>query len=198
MVELILASASPRRAELLSQLGLTFQSIGVAIDESLEQGEGPVEAVRRLAQAKADEVNRCLSGDPVIIAADTLVAFDGLILGKPTNSGEAIKTLTMLSGQTHQVYTGLTVIRGNLQQEVVSTSRVRFRELESEEIQAYVETGEPMDKAGSYGIQGIGGMFVASLEGSYSTVVGLPLCELSLLLRQVGVPIFGARRKTFY
>lgn len=184
---LILASQSPRRRELLLQMGLRdFQIIPAIGEEHLPENATPAQAVEVLSRQKAVEVARQHPQD-VVVGADTVVALGNQILGKPQSREEAIATLTALSGEWHTVYTGVTLCQGDkiLTQSVAT--QVHFRPLSPEEISAYVSTGEPMDKAGSYGIQGLGGLLVESINGDYSNVVGLPICTLGQMLQQFGI-----------
>jgi septum formation protein len=187
--QLYLASASPRRRELLAQVGLNIEVLVQDIDESPVAGESPERYVTRLAQQKAVAAlrdPRCRLPLPVL-AADTTVVCSGQVLGKPGTLNEARQMLQLLSGRTHQVLTAVAVaLRNELEVTLVSTD-VSFRELSAAEIDAYWATGEPCDKAGAYGVQGIGAAFVARIEGSYSGVVGLPLFETLQLLQKFGV-----------
>jgi septum formation protein len=187
---LLLASRSPRRAELLRTLGVAFRVIDVEVDETTRVGEAPVDYVRRLARDKA-RAGQAVAGDASlpVLAADTTVVLDGAILGKPLDDADARAMLARLAGRTHEVLTGVAVIdaRGWLDDAVVAT-RVSFRALSPAEIAAYVASGEPADKAGAYGIQGLGGALVERIDGSYSNVVGLPLVETLALLDAAGVP----------
>ena len=187
--QLYLASASPRRRELLAQVGLSPVLLAQEIDESPFPGEGAEVYVTRLAREKALAAlrdPRCILPLPVL-AADTTVVCAGPILGKPATLTEARYMLTLLSGQTHQVLTAVAIGRhDNVETTLVSTS-VQFRLLQENEIDAYWATGEPRDKAGAYAVQGVGAMFVSRIEGSYSGVVGLPLFETLQLLQRFGV-----------
>lgn len=189
---IILASASPRRKQLLEQIGLQFEVIPSQAEEVVLAGETPEEHVIRLSIDKACEVaNRNDVDGRWYIGSDTIVLCDERILGKPKNEEQATDMLRMLSGREHRVLSGYAIIdqqTGEKRAEAVST-RVRFRELTDEEIARYIASGEPMDKAGSYAIQGLGVCFVAGIEGSYSNVVGLPLCRLTLALKELGVPL---------
>jgi septum formation protein len=180
---LILASTSPRRYELLKQMGLDFEVIPSRVIEDYFQAETPQEHVLRLAEAKARDVaNRY--PDRWVIAADTIVYIDGIILGKPKNREEAIEMLNRLSGKEHFVLTGFSVYhleKGKGDKEAVQTA-VKVKNLTSVEVEWYVQTGEPFDKAGGYAIQGIGSFMIESIRGSYTNVVGLPLCELLQML----------------
>ena len=172
-VALILASASPRRRELLAGMGLTFTVCPCDVDESVPPGMHPREAVVLLARRKAEAV-AARHPEAVILASDTLVEIDALPLGKPQDEEEAVATLMRLSGCEHRVHTGVAVIyRGRVLAER-DTTRVFMRPFDEGEARAYVQTGEPMDKAGAYGIQGLGGRLVDRIEGNYDTVVGLP------------------------
>ena len=187
-MELILASRSPRRRELLERMGLRdFRIVTPDIDEHMERQLPPEELVRRISAEKARAVREQAGGDAIVIAADTVVALDGAVLGKPEDDLEAFKMLSTLSGNRHQVYTGLTVLRGEERHTVSEETTVTFRELSSEEIDRYIATGEPMDKAGAYGIQGYGALLVEGIQGDYYNVMGLPVCRLGCLLRQLGV-----------
>jgi septum formation protein len=177
---LVLASGSPRRRELLSQLGLTFSVVAPDIDETPRPGERAVDLVRRLAVEKAAAVD----GDPVL-AADTTVEVDGEILGKPLDAEDARRMLRRLSGRSHKVHTGVAVRGGDLLATDVATTIVTFVALTPSVLQWYVDTGEPFDKAGAYAIQGTGGVLVEGIRGSVSNVVGLPLTSVAKLLHQV-------------
>ncbi|MGQ9653514.1 MAG: Maf family protein [Thermodesulfobacteriota bacterium] len=183
----ILASSSPRRQEMLRLLGLSFQVVLSSIEEGPLEGEGPEEYVLRLCRAKAEEVGS-RHPDHWVIGADTVVVLDGVILGKPRDREEACDILEMLQGRSHEVYTGLCVLRmrdGRCSAEAVRTE-VLFRGLTRREVEWYVRTGEVLDKAGAYGIQGVAGALIRRIQGSYSNVVGLPLAELVDMLRALG------------
>ncbi len=183
--DFVLASASPRRRELLRQVGLSFRVVPSRLQEINQSDMEPYRHALYFARAKADEVVKRYPQEWVL-AADTIVVIDGEILGKPGNSTEAMAMLSRLSGRSHRVITGLSLLHGEAgveDGEYVETT-VFMRRLSTEDIQGYVETGEPMDKAGAYGIQGIGGCLIQRIEGSYSNVVGLPLCETVALLRR--------------
>ena len=190
--QIVLASASPRRRELLTQIGLRFQVIPSTAEELLLPEETPEEHVIRLSIDKASEVaQRQQVAGRWFIGSDTIVLCDTQILGKPRDEKHAAEMLRMLSGREHRVLSGYAILdreTGQQRSEAVST-RVRFRELTEQEIARYIASGEPMDKAGSYAIQGLGVCFVAGIEGSYTNVVGLPLCRLTLALKQLGVPL---------
>ena len=190
-MRMILASASPRRKALLEQVGLTdFEVRPTGADESSVAGLSPAALAGRLAVRKGETARKNSPPDALILAADTVVELEGRILGKPRTPGEAEEILSLLSGKTHFVHTGLYLARGGKALSHVESVRVTFRSLAPEEISAYVRTGEPMDKAGAYGIQGGAAAFVSRIEGDYSAVVGLPLCRLSEMLREFGVHLF--------
>lgn len=186
-----LASASPRRRELLAQLHLRFEVVPAEVDETPHPGEAPVDYVQRLACAKAESAALRLGAPGAkVLGADTAVVLDGTILGKPTSRDDGLAMLARLSGRSHQVLSGVALWdRGGLRV-ALSESRVTFRPIPAAEAAAYWDTGEPKDKAGGYGIQGLGAAFVERLEGSYSGVVGLPLSETVELLRRAGVSVF--------
>lgn len=190
-VDAYLASASPRRKELLTQLGVRFAIRVADIPETIQPGESARQFVQRLAHEKANKVWHSLAEDVrrPVVGADTVVVIDEHILGKPVSRADAIEMLGLLSGRTHQVLTGVAVV--SQQDSVcVNVSTVRFRVLDKSEIEAYWQTGEPADKAGAYAIQGFAAAFIEHLSGSYSGVMGLPLYESAILLRQHGVPIW--------
>lgn len=184
---LILASASPRRSELLRRAGLSFEVLAADVDESPVAAETPDDYVARVAQAKADAIANA-HPDALVLAADTTVVLDGRILGKPTSVDDAVDTLRSLAGRTHRVLTAVALAGTGRALHVESTS-VTMREASSAELAWYVSTGEPMDKAGSYAIQGIGAQLVARIEGSHSNVIGLPLAETLALLARLGHPL---------
>lgn len=195
MSALILASQSPRRHELLASLGVEFSVLVADIDETPVAGETPTECVARLARGKAEAVWQRLASErrvraphnPVVLGADTIVVIDNQILGKPRDRAEAAQMLSQLSGRKHQVLTAVAVRDENRKACVIQTSVVSFAKLSGREIQRYIATGEPDDKAGSYAIQGQAAAFVVSLNGSYSGVVGLPLYETRQLLLDFGI-----------
>ena len=188
---LILASASPRRQELLRTLGLAFTVKTADIDETMDPALGAEAEVARICRAKAMAVLPAAAEDDIVIAADTIVCVDDRILGKPHTAAEAAEMLHLLSGREHQVRTGVTVCTRERVVTEVDVTGVRFRLLTEAEIAAYVHTGEPMDKAGAYGIQGLASIVVESLRGDYFNVMGLPLCRLSQILQQFGVAVLG-------
>ncbi len=185
---LVLASASPRRAELLARLGVRPELRPTHIDETPHRGEEPSQLVTRLAAAKA-RAARLLGADEVVLAADTIVALDGEMLGKPRDRAGAAQMLSALSGRTHEVITGIAVVRGGTELVERVTTRVTFRRLHAREIAWYLASGEPADKAGAYGLQGAGAALVSHLDGSDTNVIGLPLGTTVLLLRRVGLDL---------
>jgi septum formation protein len=184
-----LASGSPRRRELLRQIGVPFRVVGAELDESPLPAETPVAYVSRLAAAKAEAGWQGCRGlpDAPVLAADTAVLLDGKILGKPRDKGHAENMLLELSGRTHQVLTAVALRSAAGNQIRLSESSVTFRNLEAGEARAYCNTGEPLDKAGAYAIQGFAAAFIANLQGSYSGVMGLPLFETAALLSSAGL-----------
>ena len=193
MKPLYLASKSPRRAEILQNLGLAFTVISTDIDESVKPHEPPHEYVLRLCAEKAQaglellalELNAEQLAESIVLAADTTVCVDDDILGKPETTKHAIQMLQSLEGRSHVVHTGVAVAANGKIKTAISTTRVWMKPLTDEEIDGYVATGEPMDKAGSYGIQGLGGAFVTRIDGSYTGVMGLPVFETLKLLDEV-------------
>lgn len=190
MKPLYLASGSPRRRELLTQIGVPFTAIGADIDETPLDRETPSAYVERLARGKAEAGRRALDAgvDGCVLGADTAVVLDGRILGKPVDQADSMTMLLSLSGREHDVLTAIAILDGQRCESRVVRSLVRFRSITEQEAAAYWASGEPRDKAGGYGIQGLGAVFVAGLEGSYSAVVGLPLCETAELLGHFGIP----------
>ena len=189
-MKLILASSSPRRAEILANAGLPFSVLSSAVDESPYPGEAPAALVQRLANAKADLVSARAVGPAIILAADTVVVLDDKILGKPNSREEARHMLQQLSGRTHSVFTGVALIRlpdGERRQFIESTL-VHFRPVTEEELSSYLATQEPYDKAGAYAIQGQAGRYIPRIEGCYFNVVGLPLSRVLTELRALGWP----------
>jgi septum formation protein len=186
-VGLILASASPRRAELLTSAGYTFAILPVEVDETPQQGEPPLAYVLRVARAKAMAAARCCrESGSVVLAADTTVVAAGRILGKPRDQADAEQMLKTLSGAIHEVHTAVVVSRPNLDVSDVATTRVRLLPLVDSEIAWYIATGEPEGKAGAYAIQGRAARFIDWIEGSWSNVVGLPIATVYRLLKEVG------------
>lgn len=187
MTPLYLASGSPRRRELLTQIGVPFIVISAPIDESPLPSESAPAYVERLARAKAAAGLARVGGPAVVLGADTAVVLDGRILGKPENREDALAMLADLSGREHQVLTAVALDDGQRVHSFCVTSTVRFRAISTDEAQRYWASGEPADKAGGYAVQGLGAVFVTGLSGSYSAVVGLPLCETADLLGQFGI-----------
>lgn len=181
--KLVLASSSPRREEILNQLKLKFTIVPGKIDESNFNSSSPEELVKKLAVEKARSVSGLVE-DALIIAADTIVVYENQILGKPADQAEAKEQLQLLSGREHSVITGIAVLDSETDEILVdrNITRVKMLNFTEEKIDKYISTGEPMDKAGSYGIQGLGGLFVEEIEGSYYSVVGLPIHQLAELL----------------
>lgn len=192
MRKIILASASPRRRELLANAGVQFEVRPADNEEKITCHE-PEAVVEELSEQKALAVAFPAEEGTVIIGSDTVVAFDGKILGKPADEEDAVRTLLMLQGNTHQVYTGVTVLEyraGQWQKNTFAQrTDVTFYPVSEEEIRAYVKTGEPMDKAGSYGIQGLFGIYVKEISGEYSNVVGLPVGRLFYETRKLGIEL---------
>ncbi|WP_417579221.1 Maf family protein [Nitrincola sp.] len=190
MTELILASASPRRRALLEQIGVAYQVVPSSICEAVQAGETPSGYTMRLALEKALSCYRQLDRPGAVLGADTSVAIDGNILGKPEDEADAISMLMRLSGRTHQVITAVALVTPQQHEVIHVTSEVSFSELNETLCRAYWHTGEPLDKAGGYAIQGKAAVFVSSITGSYSGVVGLPLFETAALLQRHGVMIW--------
>lgn len=188
---MILASSSPRRRELLNQIGVRFEIDVADIDETPIVDEAPMAYVERMALEKARTV-AARHPDQVVLGSDTSVIFRDQILGKPVDNADAITTLRALSGDTHSVLSAVALVCGGRERVLSVSTQVHFRSLTTAEITAYVNTGEPADKAGSYGIQGLGAILVAGIEGSYSNVVGLPLTETAALLNEFEVPVWQA------
>ena len=188
-MNLILASASPRRKELLSLFHIPFDIRVADIDETMDPGKAPFDEVARVSRLKALAIPR--EEEDVVIAADTIVVCEGRVLGKPHSQEEAVAMLQLLSGRDHQVMTGCTVLRGAQTETFTEVTDLHFRHLRREEIAAYVQSGEPMDKAGSYGIQGGAALFCQRLEGDYYNVMGLPVCHLGEVLRSLAPEFFA-------
>jgi septum formation protein len=194
---LVLASASPRRAELLERLGAVIIIRPADLDETPLRDEPPQDLVTRLANAKAAALATTDRPDEIVLAADTEVVRDGRSLGKPRDRADAVAMLTSLSGRTHEVMTGVAVQRGASCHHAVATTRVTFREITTAEISWYVATGEPEGKAGGYALQGLGAALVDRIEGSDTNVIGLPLPETIRLLRIVGLDLLTPRQPAF-
>ena len=180
---LILASASPRRKELLEKFGVPFVIRAADIDETMDPGKAPYDEVGRVSRLKALATAR--EADDILIAADTIVVCEGKVLGKPRDEAEAAEMLRLLSGRDHQVMTGCTVLRGSRSETFTEVTDLHFRELSEKEIGWYVASGEPMDKAGSYGIQGGAALFCTHMVGDYYNVMGLPVCRLGQTLKNM-------------
>lgn len=191
-MDIILASGSPRRRELLEQIGIqNYRIISPDVDEHVEGAVAPAVLVETLSRRKAEAVREKVGDGALVIAADTVVALDGAILGKPHSRDEAVRMLAALSGREHAVYTGVTVLRGDRAVTEHERTAVAFRELTQAEIEYYVATGEPMDKAGAYGIQGVGALLITGIAGDYFNVMGLPVCRLGRMLARFGVEVLS-------
>ena len=188
-MQLILASASPRRKELLGLFHVPFVIRAADIDETMDPALPPADEVGRVSRLKALAV--CREPEDVVIAADTIVVCNHRVLGKPRSPEEAVETLRLLSGRDHQVMTGVTVVRGDTAETFTEVTDLHFRDLSDREIHAYVATGEPMDKAGSYGIQGGAALFCSHMVGDYYNVMGLPVCRLGETLRRMAPDMMG-------
>ena len=189
-----LASQSPRRQELLAQLGVRYETIDAAVHEQLQAGESAEQYVSRVAREKAGAGLLKLGGhaQAIVLGADTDVVIDGDVLGKPEDAGQAAALLRRLSGRTHQVHTAVWLVSAGRECSAAVSTDVRFAALSDSEIADYIATGEPFGKAGAYAIQGRAAAFIAGINGSYSGVMGLPLHETSVLLRNFGVPLWSA------
>lgn len=195
-MSIILASQSPRRRQLLGQIGLDHFIVRPARgEEVMDPALSPAQLVEELSRQKAREVARASDPGDLVIAADTVVAIDGRVLGKPHDREEACAMLSALSGREHTVYTGVTVCRDDRMLTQHEATQVRFRPLSPREIQAYVDSGEPMDKAGAYGVQELGALLVEGIRGDYFNVVGLPLCRLGQMLSQFGVELLAGKEE---
>jgi septum formation protein len=192
--DLILASASPRRTEILRQIGVRHQVVPANIDETSRPQESAVDYVKRMAIEKTQYVISLVPDNNLVLGADTCVVCDSNIFGKPRDQDDAMEMLHALSGKAHQVYTAVALGNKEDCSVIVSTTDVIFRKLSKQECLSYWQTGEPQDKAGSYAIQGYGAVFVESIKGSYSGVVGLPIEQTSLLLQGFGVPIWRSAK----
>ena len=191
MTKLILASGSPRRADLLRQLGLSFSVVVPSVDEMPRRNENSLKYVERMAKDKNAEIRKRLASVDLVLSADTVVVYQSRILGKPKSKTEGLSMLRLLSERTHKVITGVALTTKTQKKFCFVETKVKFRRLSDHEMQAYWMTKEPKDKAGSYGIQGLGALFVSRIEGSYSNVVGLPLMETGELLKQLGFDCLG-------
>ncbi len=188
-MNLILASQSPRRRELLALLGIPFQVRVADIDETMDPSAAPAAEVARVSRLKAEAIAH--NEDDVVVAADTIVVCQGRILGKPKDEADAKRMLNLLSGRDHQVMTGMTVIAPGGARTVTEITDLHFVELTQAQIDGYIASGEPMDKAGAYGIQGGAAVFCSRLEGDYYNVVGLPVCRLGQILREIAPEWMG-------
>jgi len=188
--KLKLASTSPRRREILATLGLDFDVVHIETDESRIEGESVQQMVLRLAIAKAEAV----TNEDLVLGADTVVVLDERALGKPRDAEDAVEMLLALSGRRHSVLTGVALKTPSGTQAVLSTTSVQFREISRDEAYRYWHSGEPVDKAGAYGIQGLGGMFVEVIDGSYSGVMGLPVFETVKLLKSAGIDVLVTQK----
>lgn len=186
---IILASTSPRRRELMERMGLDFVVRTAPHDETLNPFNSPADEVARLSMLKAKAVYPHCNDEDIIVAADTIVVCDGLMMGKPRSESEAFSMLRRLSGRDHQVMTGLTVMYGDEVVNTTVTTTLRMRHLSDAEIRAYIATGEPMDKAGAYGVQSRGALFVERIDGDFFNVMGLPVEQLGLALARFGVKL---------
>ena len=186
-MKIVLASQSPRRRELLGKMGLEFTTKAPEIDETALSGLPARQLVEALSREKALWAARQEDPEAIVIGSDTVVVRDGEILGKPASPAQAEEMLASLSGRSHEVCTGITVCQGDRVVSQVEVTQVTFRHLTPQEIAQYVRTGEPMDKAGAYGIQGLGALLVEGIQGDYSAVVGLPVCRLGRMLLDFGV-----------
>lgn len=180
-MQLILASQSPRRKALMELFHIPFTVLVADIDETMDDSKPPIDEVARVSRLKAEATPRTC--DDVVVAADTIVVCQGKVLGKPADENDAYHMLKLLSGKDHQVMTGLTVLRGDTAIVHTEVTDIHFRELTDGEIRAYIRTGEPMDKAGSYGIQGGAALFAERMVGDYYNVMGLPVCQLGQILK---------------
>ncbi len=187
-MSIILASQSPRRKELLDLFHLPFEIRVADIDETMDSRKSPFDEVARVSRAKAQAIPR--EENDVVIAADTIVVCSGQVLGKPRDEADAMRMLSLLSGRDHQVMTGMTVLRGEKCVSCTEVTDIHFRTLSEKEIRNYVATGEPMDKAGSYGIQGGAALFAEKMVGDYYNVMGLPVCRLGMILKEIAPELF--------
>lgn len=182
-MKLILASQSPRRRELMKLFGKPFAVCVADVDETMDPGKAPFDEVARVSRLKAAAIPR--RQDDVVVAADTIVVCDGQVLGKPRNEEDAFRMLSLLSGRDHQVMTGMTVLRGDREVVCTEVTDIHFKMLTPDVIRRYIRTGEPMDKAGAYGIQGGAALFAEKMVGDYYNVMGLPVCRLGMILEEL-------------
>lgn len=198
MAKIVLASASPRRQELLRRAGIADFDVRVPrVEETFPQGLTPPEVVCCISREKADAAAALCTPEEIVITADTMVFLDGLRLGKPQDQVEAFTMLSVLSGRTHHVCTGVTLCRGERMETRAETTAVTFRPLTQDEIWGYIRSGEPMDKAGAYGAQGKAALFVSRIEGDYFNVMGLPLYLLGKMLADFGIQLFSAEEDVY-
>lgn len=190
---IVLASKSPRRKELLSLLGLDFKVVTASVDETIDKRLPVIDEIKRLSYDKAKAVSAQAQNNDLIIAADTVVSLENCVFGKPKDSNEATEMLKKLSGKTHKVITGVTVLCGDKVDTRAAVTEVTFRELGDTETEAYIGTGDPFDKAGAYALQGISSIFVSGISGDHFNVYGLPLAMLADMLRNFGVTILGEK-----
>jgi len=192
MGKLVLASSSPRRQELMEMMRLDFTIVPSKIEEEEYSGLKPVDLVRELARAKAEEVAELVE-EAVVVGSDTIVVLDGVVIGKPVDQSEAVKMLKKMQDRQHTVITGLAVCDSSSGKASVDYDKteVFMMPMSEKDISSYVNTGEPMDKAGAYGIQGIGGAFIEKIVGSYFTVMGLPIHKLAVMLKEYGIFVFN-------
>ena len=192
MAKIVLCSGSPRRQELLRRIGISDFDIRVPqVEEFCPAGLEPRETVSYISREKAEAARRLCTAEEIFITADTMVFLDGARLGKPRDEADALRMLTALQGRRHTVCTGVSVGQGSRLETESEATEVFFRPASEAELRGYIRTGEPMDKAGSYGIQGYGSMFVSHLSGDYFCVMGLPVCTLGEMLREAGVKLLG-------
>lgn len=191
MPKILLASKSPRRRELLERMGLDYTVLSVESDEWFPEGLSPAEIVKHISLTKAYAAANMVAPEDLVITADTMVFLDDKKLGKPASEEEAFAMLSALSGREHLVCTGVTLMQGNRTLTEAETTAVRFAALSEETIRAYIRTGESMDKAGAYGIQGIGALLVEGIRGDYFNVMGLPVYRLSCMLKKFGIDVLS-------
>ena len=184
-MKIVLASKSPRRREILETMGVEFETDVADVDESVSDELSPVEAVCEISQRKAKAVSERHADDEIVISADTVVVIDGRIIGKPKDTDDAFNILKSLSGRTHEVYTGFTVCGKGVSKTDFEVTKVHFKNLCDEDIKRYIETGEPMDKAGAYGIQQKGNLFVEYIHGDYYNVVGFPISKICVTIKEL-------------
>lgn len=191
MPNIVLASASPRRSEILDNLNIKYAKVVSNINEEVYKNENPIELVKTLAYEKANSVLELIPRDSIVIGADTIVVFNNLILGKPKDDNEAFTHLKMLSGKPHYVYSGISMIYNDNTYINYGSTKVFMKEYSEDEIKSYINTREPLDKAGAYGIQGIGSVFIEKIEGDFFTVMGLPVVKMIEGFRHLGFDYFN-------